>query len=138
MVVLWCKFYTSKRAFFYLYPYRVIPVLHLYWAKLQPSQCQNFEAPFRISPAGLRFSRFLLQRELPDGVKVERDWIIFHYQLNIFFCFICSPFGDHSSNDTGLLSTVWKNSSRPIKSMRIRRIKQKTIWHTSMSKATGA
>lgn len=81
--------------------------------------CQNFDMQFRASPTGRRFSTFHLQRELTNGTKVKRDWVVYSPSKEAIFCFACRLFGDHSINDTDSFASAgfndWKHSSRAIK-----------------------
>lgn len=87
---------------------------------LGPKDCQNFDAQFRASPTGRRFSTFHLQRELANGSKVKRDWIVYSPSKESIFCFVCRLFSEQHFNDTDIFASVgfndWKHSARSIKS----------------------
>lgn len=84
---------------------------------LGPKKCQHYDKGFEHSASGRRFSAVHVKRELQNGSKVDRDWIVYSPSDDSIFCFACRLFGDysrqHSFAKTGFKD--WKNISRTIK-----------------------
>jgi hypothetical protein len=58
-----------------------------------------------------------LRRDLANGTKVDRDWIVYSPSKDSIFCFACRLFGSHAETDVfGIVGfNDWKNSARSVK-----------------------
>ncbi|CAA7022658.1 unnamed protein product [Microthlaspi erraticum] len=68
---------------------------------------------------GRRFSHSLYIRDLVNGEKVNRQWLVYSKSLDKAFCFCCKLFRDDQTNGGGYLVTTgynnWTNVSTRLK-----------------------
>lgn len=58
------------------------------------SACRNADAIDTPGKGGRKFTEFHFFRVLPNGKRVERDWLIYSPSAEAAFCFICRLFGE--------------------------------------------
>lgn len=62
---------------------------------------------------GRQFTEFHFKRVLPNGVKVERDWLIYSPSAEAVFCFVCRLFGNLHGKSKQFSLDGFKNWSNP-------------------------
>lgn len=80
------------------------------------------KGPYQITTTfpktdGRSFNAYFYLKEMPNGEKVKREWLVYSKRLNAIFCFCCRIFGEKST--VGMSSANgfndWQHSSRTIK-----------------------
>eukprot|EP00794_Sanderia_malayensis_P003780 gene3780-biopygen3227 len=94
--------------------------LRHYWASNGPTQCQRWTSPSIQSAREFKergriknryFSESLLHRNLPDGEKIKREWLLYSPSTGKVFCFYCKLFEgtNHSSMFSNEGFDDWKH-----------------------------
>lgn len=104
--------------------------LQEYWMREGPSRCQNFECDFKNSDRkyevlqdGKKITEIrkcrssMFFKELQNGEKVKRDWLLYSSSTGRVFCFVCKLFGSVSmSSNTFCVDGFndWKHSAQSL------------------------
>lgn len=84
-----------------------------------PTTRLHSDYPFPKNADGRRFSHALYTRDMVNGEKVNRQWLVYSKALDKAFCFCCKLFRDVQKNVGGYLVTTgynnWKHVSTRVK-----------------------
>lgn len=64
---------------------------------LGPDSCRNTDLIMK-QPGIRNFTEFHLHRTLPNGAKIDRDWLIYSPSTDSIYCFVCRLFGNLLDN----------------------------------------
>lgn len=67
-----------------------------------PVKCPDGPFP-RAEKSNRRFSKAYCTRLLPNGERVERDWLMYSNKTNKVYCFACKLFGGSKQHDSRLV-----------------------------------